>query len=56
MGNTICGWHRSELKAKYLLEVLDHPQYFCKECGRVANKKKYLCEPKNLYKKENRNS
>lgn len=50
MAETICGWNKAELKAKYLLKVVQQPKYFCKECGRVANKKRYLCEPKKLYK------
>jgi hypothetical protein len=50
MGDTICSWKKTELKAKYLLKVVNQPKFFCKECGRVANKKKYLCDPKKLVK------
>lgn len=50
MSNTLCTWNREDFKAKPLLKILNQPQYFCKECGRAANKKKYLCEPKKLYK------
>jgi lipopolysaccharide biosynthesis regulator YciM len=46
---TICGWNQKELKAKHLLRVVENPTYYCKECGRVANKKKWLCLPKKLH-------
>jgi len=49
---TICSWSSSNLKAKYILPVVDNPRFFCQECGRVANKKKWLCLPKRLYKKQ----
>ncbi len=48
--STICGWDSSDLKAKQLLKVVNNPKYFCRECGRVANKKKWLCTPKKLFK------
>jgi len=48
---TICGWSSAELKAKYLLPVVENPKFYCQDCGRVANKKKWLCIPKKLYKK-----
>lgn len=50
MSNTICNWKQEDLKAKRLVKVINQPQYFCKECGRAANEKKYLCIPKKLYK------
>jgi len=48
---TICGWHRTEIKRKNLLTVIEPQVYFCTECGRIANKKKWLCEPKRIHKK-----
>ncbi len=33
-------------------ELVRHGKYICKGCGRVAHKKKNLCEPKRLYPKE----
>lgn len=50
--HTLCGWHKSELKAKFLLKVIEPPKYYCKDCGRIAAKKKWLCEPKKLHKDE----
>lgn len=50
MSKSLCNWSKEDLKAKRLLKVLNQPQFFCKECGRAANKKKYLCEPRKLYK------
>jgi len=47
---TLCGWKKTDLKAKYLLPVVEPAIYFCKDCGRIANKKKWLCEPKKLHK------
>jgi hypothetical protein len=48
--STICGWKTSQIKAKYLLRVVEDPKFFCQECGRVANKKKWVCMPKKLRK------
>jgi len=50
--STICGWKSSELTAKNILNVVENPKYFCEECGRAANKKKWLCIPKKLKKKK----
>jgi hypothetical protein len=47
---TLCGWKKSDRKAKYLLKIVEPSTYFCKDCGRIANKKKWLCEPKKLHK------
>ncbi len=30
------------------LELIEKAKYFCNRCGRVANKKKALCEPENV--------
>lgn len=49
---TLCGWKNADRKAKTILQVIDPPKYFCKDCGRIANKKKWLCEPKKLYKEK----
>jgi hypothetical protein len=48
--STICGWKTSQIKSKYLLRVVEDPKFFCQECGRVANKKKWVCMPKKLRK------
>jgi hypothetical protein len=49
MSKTLC-----ELK-KYLKHDLDayillvyQPHFVCTKCGRVANKKKYLCQPQKI--------
>lgn len=47
---TLCGWNKSDIKRKHILKIVDPPKYFCRDCGRVANKKKWLCEPKKLHK------
>lgn len=47
---TICCWSSSDLKAKNILTVVNEPRFFCEECGRVANKKKWLCLPQKLPK------
>jgi hypothetical protein len=31
-----------------LARLVDQPRFSCTECGRVANKKKYVCEPRKL--------
>jgi hypothetical protein len=49
---TICGWKKSEIKRKNLIKVVEPQTFFCTQCGRVANKKKWLCEPKKLYKNQ----
>ena len=48
--STICGWSSSQIKAKNILKVVEEPKFYCKECGRVANKKKWLCIPKKLHR------
>lgn len=48
---TLCGWKKSEYTCENLLKIVSEPKFFCEDCGRVARKKKYLCEPKRLNKK-----
>ena len=50
--STICGWKSSQITAKNILKVVEDPKFFCEECGRVANKKKWLCLPKKLKRKD----
>jgi hypothetical protein len=47
----LCDWKKEQLDDldSYRDIVLD-PQHVCKECGRVANKKKWLCKPAPLLK------
>lgn len=46
--NTLCSWKKSEYTADKLLPVVMDPKVYCEKCGRIARKKKYLCEPKPL--------
>ena len=48
---TICSWKKKDYTAENLLEVINKPKFYCQHCGRVANKKKYLCEPERLVPK-----
>ena len=27
-------------------KLVDEPRFFCEKCGRVANRKKYVCKPR----------
>jgi hypothetical protein len=33
-------------------KLVQHSRYICPSCGRVARRKKNLCDPKRLYPKE----
>ena len=33
-------------------KLVQHGQYVCFSCGRVARRKKNLCDPENLYPKD----
>jgi hypothetical protein len=48
---TLCDWKpKARLKklARYS-RLVENPRYLCESCGRVAGKKKYLCQPHKLY-------
>jgi hypothetical protein len=50
---TLCDWSKED-RIKELVEyteIVRKPRYMCYTCGRVANKKKNLCEPRKLPKK-----
>jgi len=49
MAKTLCKRKKAMEKdpAAYA-KLIDRPRFLCKECGRVANKKKYVCEPQKL--------
>jgi hypothetical protein len=32
----------------YYILLVNQPRFICTNCGRVANKKKYLCEPERM--------
>lgn len=43
----LCKWSKSQY-AKHreqLLAIVKDPTHICKDCGRVANEKKWLCKP-----------
>ncbi len=48
----LCKWKSGQYeKDRELLQVIvAEPAYFCTDCGRVASKKKWLCEPARLVK------
>lgn len=35
-------------KTKPFVKLVNEPHFFCKKCGRVSNKKTYLCKPVDL--------
>jgi hypothetical protein len=43
----LCKWKRSEFveELKLLKSIVARPKQVCLRCGRVADKKKWLCEP-----------
>jgi hypothetical protein len=49
----LCKWKKSEYaeQFKLLRTIVAQPKYACMRCGRVADKKKYLCEPEPLKEK-----
>jgi hypothetical protein len=51
---TLCKWKSGqyEKERELLARIVASPEHFCTECGRVAAKKKWLCEPTRLVKDE----
>lgn len=49
---TLCEWKKSQYTAELLVNIIQEPRFFCENCGRAANKKKYLCEPQKLDKSQ----
>jgi hypothetical protein len=47
----ICKWKRDEYpkRLEELRGIVADPQFVCTKCGRVANKKKWLCKPVKLH-------
>ncbi|MBF0290390.1 MAG: hypothetical protein HQM14_21465 [SAR324 cluster bacterium] len=35
-------------KAEALIKSVSHPKFICGKCGRLIDKKKYLCKPKKI--------
>jgi hypothetical protein len=51
---TLCKWKpgQYEKERELLARIVAEPVFFCTDCGRVAAKKKWLCEPERLLKDE----
>lgn len=50
MSDTLCDLHkllRHDFDA--YCQLIDQPRFVCRHCGRAANKKKSLCEPKKIH-------
>jgi hypothetical protein len=50
MGNKerrLCKWKEDDLEKKFKAfnDIVKHPKFLCKKCGRVANEKKWLHKP-----------
>ncbi len=43
----LCEWKRAQYRDEFKLlrAIVVKPKYVCLKCGRVADKKKWLCEP-----------
>lgn len=46
----ICEWSKDDLRKHFelLCEIVAEPKFVCRNCGRAANRKKWLCEAKKL--------
>jgi hypothetical protein len=47
---TLCKWKREEYTEHFakLCKIVAKPRFVCKKCGRVSDRKKWLCEPRPL--------
>ena len=50
MAQTLCKWKKDDLADNLLKfkKIVKKSKHVCKNCRRVAAKKKYLCEPMRL--------
>ena len=50
MAKAICKWTKAQYVKQLdkLIEIVKEPTYICKDCGRVANDKKWLCKPEKM--------
>jgi hypothetical protein len=50
MAKNLCKWGKKDLEKNLdeYTEIVKDPRFVCMKCGRVANKKKLLCKPKEL--------
>lgn len=54
MAKTLCDWDKTD-RLKNLADYADivrKPKFMCETCGRVARKKKNLCDPHKLPKEQ----
>jgi hypothetical protein len=50
MKKELCEWSRDQIKEHFdqLQAIVSQPTHVCPKCGRVANRKKWLCQTKKL--------
>jgi len=43
----LCKWKEDDMDKKFdkFSDIVRHPEFVCKKCGRVADKKKWLHKP-----------
>jgi hypothetical protein len=46
----LCKWSKRKYTKDLvsLREIVNEPRFYCKDCGRVAHDKKWLCKPAKL--------
>lgn len=51
---TLCHWKPGQYdkERELLAKIVGEPVFYCADCGRVAAKKKWLCEPARLVRDE----
>ena len=49
-GKKLCKWKKGDVEDDFdeLRKIVAKPAYVCRKCGRVADKKKWLCKPEAL--------
>ncbi|WP_448247902.1 hypothetical protein [Thalassotalea agariperforans] len=50
MAKSLCKWKKKDIEKHVheLMQIVEKPRYFCKECARAAHNKGFLCKPTNL--------
>lgn len=54
MSGELCEQRKSTLKEniKLYMQLVDQPTHVCEKCGRAANRKKLLCHPVPIIRRE----